>query len=56
MLDANGKRMLAYTAEILDVSPLYFCKSHIDEDGDLVEIEEEKEPEKEIYEENGVIQ
>lgn len=26
MLDSNGKRMLAYVQEVVDVEPLYFCK------------------------------
>lgn len=33
MLDANGKRMLAYVQEVLDVEPLYFCKTVEKEDG-----------------------
>lgn len=33
MLDANGKRMLAYVQEIVDVEPLYFCKTVEKEDG-----------------------
>ena len=33
MLDNNGKRMLAYVQEVLDVEPLYFCKTVEKEDG-----------------------
>lgn len=33
MLDANGKRMLAYVQEIVDVEPLFFCKTITKEDG-----------------------
>lgn len=33
MLDKNGKRMLAYVQEVLDVEPLYFCKTIEKEDG-----------------------
>ena len=33
MLDANGKRMLAYVQEVVDVAPLYFCKTITDENG-----------------------
>ena len=33
MLDSNGKRMLAYVQEVLDVEPLYFCKTVKKEDG-----------------------
>lgn len=32
----NDKRALAYVAEILDVCPLYFCKSNKDENGKTV--------------------
>lgn len=34
MLDKDGKRMLAYVQEIVDVEPLYFCKK--DENGNFV--------------------
>lgn len=33
MLDANGKRMLAYVQEVVDVEPLYFCKTVNKKDG-----------------------
>lgn len=33
MLDSNGKRMLAYVQEVLNVEPLYFCKTITKEDG-----------------------
>ena len=33
MLDKNGKRMLAYVQEVLDIEPLYFCKTVEKEDG-----------------------
>jgi len=34
MLDANGKRMLAYVQEVVDTEPLYFCKK--DSEGNFV--------------------
>lgn len=34
MLDKNGKRMLAYVQEIVDVEPLYLCKK--DKDGNFI--------------------
>ena len=34
MLDANGKRMLAYVQEVVDVEPLYFCKK--DAEGNFI--------------------
>lgn len=33
MLDANGKRMLAYVQEVVDVEPLFFCQTITEEDG-----------------------
>ena len=36
MLDKDGKRMLAYIQEIVDVSPIYFCKSYKDENGNSI--------------------
>ena len=34
MLDKNGKRMLAYVQEIVDIEPLYLCKK--DNDGNFI--------------------
>lgn len=49
MLDKNGKRMLAYVQEVVDVEPLYFCKQELDENGNKVFVPDLNEKGEKVY-------
>lgn len=49
MLDANGKRMLAYVQEVVDVEPLYFCKAVTDENGNKTFVPDLNEKGEKVY-------